>query len=347
MLARSLIVAATLAFVTAAAAQETPSAAPADSVTRPTWLERPDGDVIWRHYPESAMNQLVVGRVVLDCVVLLDPVPACSVLDETPADWGFADAAVAISRTFRFVPATVNGAPVAGGRVRVPLRFTLEADDVWEERIRAEMPEGLRAHVDAPTFPDAPLWAEAPNYDTVRTATPTAAASIRGRAVLSCRVRDDRRLRCEPISERPEGLGLGDAAMQLAPLFRVAEEDADFIARRRREAFPLAIMFGETPANTPTSVFYNGVGPVEMPGITAPVYAYPPTALAQRVSGDVAVLCTLTETSAANCSVESETPGEWGFGAVTLAAVSAIPMPAEEGLLVGDQVRYHVRFRPP
>jgi hypothetical protein len=347
MTVRFLILTATLALAASAVAQEAPQAAPEPVVTRPTWLERPDPEVIWRHYPEAASNQLVVGRVVLDCVVPLDPVPECRVVDETPTGWGFGDAAVAISRTFRLVPGTVDGAPVAGARMQIPVRFMLEADDVWAERLRAEMPAEYRDMIKDTPLPDAPMWDEAPNYDAVRAATPAQAGSTRGRAVLSCRVRDDRRLRCERMSETPEGLGLGDAALRLAPHFRVAEADADFISSHRREPFPLAILFNETRDNTPTNIWYNGVGPLEMPLITAPAYAYPPTALAQRISGDVVILCTLHEAGAPACEVESETPSDRGFAAVAMAAVRASAMPAEDGMLDGDQVRYHIRFTSP
>lgn len=103
-----------------------PPAPPTPSViTDPTWLQRPDGRDFARHYPPRALDRGQEGRVTLDCIVNADGRISCTVTAEEPSGWGFGEAAIRISRSFRMAPATRDGAPTSGGRVRVPIRFNV------------------------------------------------------------------------------------------------------------------------------------------------------------------------------------------------------------------------------
>ncbi|MCR6643577.1 MAG: energy transducer TonB [Terricaulis sp.] len=89
----------------------------------PEWIVRTSPDLFARYYPHEANMQGVDGRVVLDCIVNLDTTLDCDVAEETPTDWGFGAAALEISSHWRVRPATRDGVPMEGGRLRVPLAF--------------------------------------------------------------------------------------------------------------------------------------------------------------------------------------------------------------------------------
>jgi protein TonB len=87
------------------------------------WLERPNAEDFALYYPEAAVDRGQGGRVTLDCVVAAHGRIACRVTSEDPPGWGFGEAALRISMHFRMAPATRDGRPTSGGRVRVPIRF--------------------------------------------------------------------------------------------------------------------------------------------------------------------------------------------------------------------------------
>src|SRR5262249_18076189 len=71
------------------------------------------------------------GRVVLSCRVddeggLVD----CATDEESPAGEGFADAALKMAPIFRMKPLTIDGRPVAGGSVQIPIVFRPETGGV-------------------------------------------------------------------------------------------------------------------------------------------------------------------------------------------------------------------------
>ncbi|MDQ0464227.1 TonB family protein [Caulobacter ginsengisoli] len=94
-------------------------------VTNPDWSRRPTGDDVARYYPERAQRLNIGGRAVIACTVALDGrLVDCKVVSETPPDQDFGPAAVRMSSQFRMWPKTVDGEPVEGGEVRIPIVFT-------------------------------------------------------------------------------------------------------------------------------------------------------------------------------------------------------------------------------
>lgn len=92
------------------------------SITNPRWLRQPRN--LQRYYPARAVEREITGQVVLDCMVSVLGALDCSVVSETPANWGFGEAAVRISEDYRMAPAMRDGVAVEGRyRMRVPFEL--------------------------------------------------------------------------------------------------------------------------------------------------------------------------------------------------------------------------------
>jgi periplasmic protein TonB len=101
--------------------------APSPHITNPQWLSRPGAREFERFYPARARERAKEGRVTLDCLVRANGAIGCTVADETPAGWGFGEAALKIAPSFRLAPRLEDGRPTEGGSVRVNISFRLDS----------------------------------------------------------------------------------------------------------------------------------------------------------------------------------------------------------------------------
>ena len=107
-----------------------PGQEPPTPIVKPDWRLRPDWDDLVRLYPPEALRAGVVGKVKLRCVVsVIGVLEQCAVLSESPPEYGFGASALAMTRYFAWRPQTVNGVPVGGVPVDIPVDFGMSSGE--------------------------------------------------------------------------------------------------------------------------------------------------------------------------------------------------------------------------
>jgi TonB family protein len=186
-------------------------------ITMPDWAAKPAGSDIVPVYPKPALLAHIEGRATISCTVGVEGrLHECQVLTEDPAEQGFGDAALKLSVFFRMLPMTKDGHPVAGGVIRIPVRFQLPP-----------------APVPGPPPPGGPVvrpqMVHTPSSSDVQRAYPPTAKQnkLEGRGAVKCQVTSDGRLdACIIFSEAPAGQGFGAATMTLISLFKLRDVDS-------------------------------------------------------------------------------------------------------------------------
>ncbi|MFI4963729.1 MAG: TonB family protein [Caulobacterales bacterium] len=96
------------------------------AVAHPDWSRRPIGSDLVRFYPREALARRLGGMAVIQCRVdRTGALSACAILREGPQGLGFGNATLQMAPLFQMKPMSVNGRPVAGGIVRIPVKFEL------------------------------------------------------------------------------------------------------------------------------------------------------------------------------------------------------------------------------
>ena len=184
-----------------AAAVLTLGAAPA--APSPSWIEAPTYPEMAAVYPAKARADRLAGQAQVTCTVTLNGrLSDCAVIRQTPAGYGFDDAAHKLVGRLRAAP---GPGVFAGAEVRFLLTF------------RPEMAERK------PVFLNDPTWADLPALADFQATFPKTENGVNHvRVVLACDVAAGGALAgCAVESEDPPGQGYGAGALTLVPKIKV------------------------------------------------------------------------------------------------------------------------------
>jgi TonB family protein len=310
---------------------------PGAVIGTPDWLRKPTMEEAQRYLPAGSNG--LEGRATIQCVVstrgLLEK---CAVNAETPTGHGFGGAALAMTSVFLMRPMTLDGSPVGGAAVQIPIHFL---GMPGAEQVASSTVQVLRA---------AP-WMTAPTAEALSAAFPKSAVgkASAGHVVLRCGFLSDGGLaNCETISETPEGRGFGEAARALTKDFRAYVSTTDKLGRLRVD---IPFDFRDPAQPEPQAEVYD---PLWLRHVNpdAVVKLFPNAAAKAGYKSGLAQLdCTVQhDGSLKNCTVVSEEPAGLGFGdaALTIAGVMAMnPWTAEGTPVDGARIRLPVRIELP
>jgi hypothetical protein len=171
------------------------------------WLEAPSYAQVIAAYPKKAKAEGVVGRATLNCEFMsTGKLEHCNTVAEEPKGQGFADAAKALSKQFRAPAKTSDGASLAGVDVQLPFAFDRS---MQTEKIPAV---------------GTPKWASLPTAEETAAAFGAVSKTVEGtvRVMLTCTVQAGGTVDgCTVAREEPAGKGVAQAALSLAPHFRL------------------------------------------------------------------------------------------------------------------------------
>lgn len=332
--------------VVGAVEAQAPAAPDGPVITRPNWVKRPNGADLAAVFPAEARRKGQDGRATISCKVTVEGTLArCQVVQETPAGSGYGFAALSLAPLFQMTPETVDGKPVGGSNVRVPIVFKTGGAMVGSR--------GAPSSAGAAAYLTRPIWTQAPTRAQVAAAYPPALKSAggTGRAALDCALDADGSTRnCVIVSEEPVRSASGRAALLLARGFRVEPvKDADGKpVRNARVRIPFAF--------SPT-VFTADAEQIarpewgRLPEAEQVADLFPAKAKAAGVTkGDVLLSCEVKAGGGVTgCTVARETPAGMGFGEAALALAPSFAMSAwtSDGRPVdGARVRIPIRYEP-
>jgi TonB family protein len=282
---------------------------PGAVVSNPDWMRKPTQAEASSYFPAGAQGE--AGHALIVCAVttrgLLD---RCEVASESPPGHGFGAASLALSQLFLMRPMTVDGQPVAGGQVQIPISFA----------------GGSIQPTSSITVLRAAPWMATPTAADMAAAFPHDAIGhvASAHVVLRCALRRDGTLAdCDVTQDTGPG-SFGHAAITLSHAFHAYVGPNDHI---RDLYVDLPFDFRDPSKPQPPLDIYDPLWLTKVDPSVA-VKLFPPEAVAAgRRDGRAIVVCAVAHDGAlTDCSVSSETPTGLGFGAAALKIASVMKM---------------------
>lgn len=256
--------------------------------------------------PHTLVHCSVTERGLLD---------GCTVSEESPKGRGYGDAALKLTALFMMRPMTVDGRPVAGAVVDVPINFL------------GSFPKSFEYAPDQVILD--PPWVAAPTRAEMSAAFPRAeiGKNISARVVLRCGLHRDGALEaCTRVSEAPMGRGFERAAESLANEFRLPPESKSDPYGESMVDVPFLFSDPSQPTPPPDGlndpIWIRGMDPASL------IKIFPPAALKAGVTtGRANVACSvIADGTLTGCAVVSEDPTALGFGDTAKIIAGALRM---------------------
>jgi TonB-like protein len=323
-------------------------------ITGADWLAKPDAESMQRYYPALAAQLGISGYSILHCKVNAQGLLyACTADTERPTGLGFGKAVLGLSSEFRMRPMTLNGQPVDGGMINIPVRFELPTPEATpeppapgsEEAARQayrvvdtgkaverslesyeKIAKGIEGLGDdraaAKTAADALRHASLARRDDTRTAYARAYATVFSESELAAladyqaAAGDERQN--EEVFLTVEGQVLRDYGRDLATIAHAA-----FCAK---QACPTAadVLRVWGPADPRDTSRVDNPQWISQPDPAALASAGPRLAGILGLNGVVRLTCKITDGGTlTGCVVDEEAPKGLGYGAVALQATQA------------------------
>jgi len=285
---------------------------PGGVVTHPDWLKKPRSEDMAQYWPVEAADK--GGKVSVSCVVstrgLLDN---CRLTSEDPAGHGFGAAALAMTPLFLMRPMTVDGQPVGGAAINIPISFGAGGGG------------GGRFGSTISILRAAP-WSASPTLAEMAAAFPKSAIGriASAHVVMRCAFERDGRLEdCDSISEDPPGHGFANAARSLTRQFRIMVGADDKKITDLRVDVPFDFRDPSQPG--PAIQVFNPQWLKTVDPAAAPKLFPESAAKAGLKEGRAIVECEVTHAGAlAGCSVVKEDAPGMGFGEAALAVANVM-----------------------
>jgi TonB family protein len=307
-------------------------------ITAPHWLERPSAIDVAAAYPDRAQRAQISGKAIVACRVGGDGrLYQCRVFAEAPLGEQFGAAALSLTPKFRMTP-PAQPRPGVAPTIFIPIHMLI-----------VKLGPHTNQEDPKPLVLASPRWASAPSFDDMAQAFPRAAGSGAADIDLRCNVGPDGAAGpCEVLKERPAHEGFAEAALSLAPRFRVdmggrpPRPDDDFVA-------DITIHFADPKSEDFLS---HGIG--QPAWITAPSEdeaeaLFPAEAAARGLkAGRGVAACTVAaDGSLRDCVPRPGDPDGLGFSeaAVKIASMMRMnPWTQAGGPVAGAHVELPIRF---
>jgi TonB family protein len=213
------------------------------AITNPQWQEKPSGADLQAFYPNRARGEGVNGRATIECTVeATGLLTGCTVVDEAPEGYGFGEATVRASAKFRMHPRTIDGKPVAGAVIRIPMTWSTGSGTLPPRSNTLDPAivsgEPVVVHRNSAFYPRA-----------------AAKAKTDGRAVVECLVTPEHTVAdCQTLAAAPANQGFEQAARQRVSALRVPREDRSGETAGRKVRFPVYFKAAESRGGRTTDM---------------------------------------------------------------------------------------------